>query len=520
MKSRKPKSTSQLINFINPDLILKDPALTEELDTILYADHQKTTQLAMHALFSRNNADNVWNKFWENKATQVTQYLQKLAESSRLNNQSLYDLAVSLQSFINSRSYEVTGRYEKSEMLGIALVKSTPQFRQFDNALTTLIQKLKPQAANNSWLPNFSGLLNSITQNLTATKMGALTAIAFVASCQAAAAQTENNSTYAITPTPIPTDELVAYFPFNGNLRDESGNDHDAIPYGITFITDRFNQSNSAIYFTNGAYIKGDTGGDKPFPEGDRTISLWYKPRIYDYAPGLNQGGYLFGYGGNGCDNTHGTSLIAVINNLDTLPCNYDLQSHCRNDRVLYYNATMNSATSMWNHWAMTSSGSTMKMYLNGQLVGTNFNAHLKTYVQGTEFAFGVGVSPNTGKAPFTYSSAAFEGGMDSIRVYNRALEDDEILALYNESAKTPDITPSENDEPSVLDQYLKPIPALAYAAATLVSMLGVGYLLFRKIPDAVHPDSIDVDEPVNNNPVNYSSGNVVPRAGGNDFRQ
>jgi hypothetical protein len=47
----------------------------------------------------------------------------------------------------------------------------------------------------------------------------------------------------------IPIDGLVAYYPFNGNADDESGNGNHGIVYGSTPVSDRFSNENSAYSF-------------------------------------------------------------------------------------------------------------------------------------------------------------------------------------------------------------------------------------------------------------------------------
>jgi hypothetical protein len=42
---------------------------------------------------------------------------------------------------------------------------------------------------------------------------------------------------------------LVAYYPFNGNAKDESGNGHDGIVNGATLTTDRFGWESQAYSF-------------------------------------------------------------------------------------------------------------------------------------------------------------------------------------------------------------------------------------------------------------------------------
>ena len=48
---------------------------------------------------------------------------------------------------------------------------------------------------------------------------------------------------------------LVAYYPFNGNANDESGNGNNGTVYGAQLVTDRFNVANSAYHFNGSTYI-------------------------------------------------------------------------------------------------------------------------------------------------------------------------------------------------------------------------------------------------------------------------
>ncbi len=53
----------------------------------------------------------------------------------------------------------------------------------------------------------------------------------------------------AQVPSNIPTGGLVAYYPFNGNANDVSGNGYNGTVNGATLTTDRFGNPNSAYNF-------------------------------------------------------------------------------------------------------------------------------------------------------------------------------------------------------------------------------------------------------------------------------
>jgi len=89
----------------------------------------------------------------------------------------------------------------------------------------------------------------------------------------------------------IPASGLVAYYPFNGNANDESGNGNDGTVNGATLTVDRFGKSNSA-YNLYGNDLNKITLS--PFtPPSIITISLWFNPVDAGPTTGL-QGSTLF----------------------------------------------------------------------------------------------------------------------------------------------------------------------------------------------------------------------------------
>lgn len=79
------------------------------------------------------------------------------------------------------------------------------------------------------------------------------------------------------------TNGLVAYFPFNGNANDASGNGHNATISGATLTTDRFGVTNAAYHFSGGQYIDipVDSSSQKPL-----TYSFWFKQDTSAQWPG------------------------------------------------------------------------------------------------------------------------------------------------------------------------------------------------------------------------------------------
>src|SRR5471030_785867 len=68
---------------------------------------------------------------------------------------------------------------------------------------------------------------------------------------------------------------LVAYYPFNGDANDATGNGHDGTIIGTALTTNRFGTPNSAFYFPgNGGRISVPTSDSLNLLNG-YTLSAW-----------------------------------------------------------------------------------------------------------------------------------------------------------------------------------------------------------------------------------------------------
>ena len=70
------------------------------------------------------------------------------------------------------------------------------------------------------------------------------------------------------------TEGVVAYYPFNGNAKDEAGNGHDGTVVGAKLTTDRHGKPNSAYQFKLGDHIKIDGLLGKP---KNLSLAAWVK---------------------------------------------------------------------------------------------------------------------------------------------------------------------------------------------------------------------------------------------------
>ena len=75
----------------------------------------------------------------------------------------------------------------------------------------------------------------------------------------------------------ITAEDIVAWYPFNGNAVDESGNGNDGIVIGATLAEDRFGNPDSAYEF-DGIDDRIVCGNDPSTIPEKVTVSVWVKP--------------------------------------------------------------------------------------------------------------------------------------------------------------------------------------------------------------------------------------------------
>ena len=224
----------------------------------------------------------------------------------------------------------------------------------------------------------------------------------------------------AIEPTPSPsfiTNGLVAYYPFNGNANDASGNGNNGTVYGATLTTNQFGTPNSAYYFDGvSAYIT--TPLTNTVFAGDFTASVWYN--AYDYANGwptlldADNGDGTFSFALTIIGQQSGASAIGSLDASSTAPGDV-----CYN---LYTAQPISLNT--WSQAVITKAGTTVTMYINSQFV-TNGPVANPISTLGRFITIG-------GANVAAYSGAwAFHGNIDDVRIYNRALSTNEVAELY-----------------------------------------------------------------------------------------
>ena len=228
----------------------------------------------------------------------------------------------------------------------------------------------------------------------------------------------------------IAPEKLVAFWKFNGDVKDASGNKHDGTltkghafwGAGMPTLTkDRYGVANMAYHFDKGGNI------EVPFatslnPAKEMTISLWVKSdSIWDnsYLISLSRwNGFKL--------NLQGTNKVFFT-------------VHTADDKFLDRdNASPELAISKWYHVVVTFKSGEMVFYVNGTMVKTwtdtpgDFSA-----VTNTNLTIGQDLPTSkytlSDKDPnYLNWGGFFKGDMDDVRMYNAVLTSTQVTSIYN----------------------------------------------------------------------------------------
>jgi uncharacterized protein (TIGR02145 family) len=245
-------------------------------------------------------------------------------------------------------------------------------------------------------------------------------------------------------PSYVPTNGLVGWWPFNGNANDESGNGNHGTVNGATLAADRFGNVGKAYSFDgSGRNIAASCNG---FSTGERTISLWFYGN--DIGQG-NSGRGLIGYGGNG---NCGTSCLIVVDNAAQGGNNYEISGHCNNQAVLF-NYGQIHPNNLWKNWIITVSNSGTSFFIDGQLVKSDPTFINQTYTNGKSLFFGTGIFFDGINSYYDSNVMPFNGLLDDIAIYNRALSASEVQQLYLSACAKPTFTAQPQNKSVVQGQ-------------------------------------------------------------------
>ena len=226
---------------------------------------------------------------------------------------------------------------------------------------------------------------------------------------------------------PEPTQGLSVYYPFTGNPNDASGNGNDGVPSGsgVSLTSDRHNVQRAAYRFDYNASAFPPTPHIETVPLSDSnstTAVVWAKWQGDKTGAHAGESSYIFN------DITGAGSAYALMVRDGGLMRFQTKRNSVTSDELDVPAASNPLADNQWHHVAVVADHvkNTKRIYIDGVARaentswtdgGANFDAHGK---------LNIGAMGNLGT-----QSETWNGDLDEIRFYNRALNSEEVVLLY-----------------------------------------------------------------------------------------
>lgn len=214
----------------------------------------------------------------------------------------------------------------------------------------------------------------------------------------------------SITLARVPTEGLVAWYPFTGSANDSSGNEQHGTTYNVQLTSDRFSNANSAYRFEgfDSSYIIANGSDSLPKDDTPKSISLWFNK-----TDTINQYAIMAGFG---------EGPVAHRN----FQIGYRYEVFCINGFSAQYdwNTPVSFAPytdGKWHHFVGLYDGNETAIYLDGV---KRASTTTKTYPTGTDF---IVIGTEIDLVSWNYT-----GSLDDVAIYNRALTPADIASIYN----------------------------------------------------------------------------------------
>jgi len=232
----------------------------------------------------------------------------------------------------------------------------------------------------------------------------------------------------------LPDSALVAFYPFNGNAYDESGNGNNGIVLGPVLTQDRLNNNNMAYsYSGNNNRIK------IPYSQSLKTqllsINCWVKPSSNNSMQIISKRDW--------------TTANNEQYSLDNKDFYIKRGTYCLPNDGWQSLTNYNGITSnIWKMLTVTYDGFFMKTYINGSLISTKTFSSFMTLdtCLGAEISIGAGWQTN----PFY-----FNGVIDDISIYSRAISSVEVLQIYTQCVKHITVQPEIIENVNLFDTLI-----------------------------------------------------------------
>ncbi|MBE2188997.1 MAG: carboxypeptidase regulatory-like domain-containing protein [Candidatus Kapabacteria bacterium] len=217
-------------------------------------------------------------------------------------------------------------------------------------------------------------------------------------------------------------DKIVVHYEFNSNAQDSGPNQKHGISSGVSYTNDRKGNSNSAIQFSGSSNSSLEVPNVSTFNLSEFTYSCWLKPKS-NYGTAYN--GFIdfisrWGHWGESAQSfafSLGSSgkikgMMYELRNIDWAhPSNYT-----------FFETSQSVPAGTWSHIALTYKSNQLTIYLDGEVILNTFSVKPQSSQM-----YGLTI----GKRPDDNQRSYYAGEMDDLRLYNVALNANQIKKLF-----------------------------------------------------------------------------------------
>ena len=206
-------------------------------------------------------------------------------------------------------------------------------------------------------------------------------------------------------------DGLKAYYKFDGNFADSSGNNNHGVNNSVSFASDRKGNASAAANFNgSSSYLSIPASTSLNSITTDFSVSSWVYITNWFAWGGFNFAPIL-------CKSQVSSAAQYRFTILENA---FDVIS---NTKKFYHTIPNSFNKGTWYHVAMSNSGDSCSLYINGMLVQVTLNE--ATFPSDTNQLLEIG-------RDYAGTLDYFNGYLDELRIYNRPLTSQNVTDLYN----------------------------------------------------------------------------------------
>jgi hypothetical protein len=230
--------------------------------------------------------------------------------------------------------------------------------------------------------------------------------------------------------SPIPTNGLIAWYPFNGNANDESGNNNNGEITGSFLVSDRNGNPNNSFSFDFTGKKWGQVNKEIYIPyslilnQERISVSVWVNPKSYFWSGDLNNpNSAILRRWEQSYSNPNGRAWGIGFGENDFYVTLFEPSSNL-NQKNSILRSTSPLELGKWANIVFTFDGTNFRLFLNGDLI------------KETKTDFGLNNMGNSGISIGVSRQANgywedTNADIDDVAIWNRALTADEILKIY-----------------------------------------------------------------------------------------